>query len=356
MPAQVHRAAARWSLALGLAVAGGAALAGPVGAALDRPALTVRQPGAVVLLAAARSGPRIVAVGERGVVAWSDDAGRTWSQGRVPTSVTLTAVAFAAGGRRGYAIGHGGVVLATDDAGEHWTMCLDGRRIATLMLDAAQARRDPALLREAQRRVAEGPDKPLLDLVVLDDRSVVVVGAYGLALATQDGGATWSSWAGRLDNPKGLHLYAIEQRGDRWLVAGEQGLVMASDDGGQRFRRVPTPYPGSFFTAALLSDDEMVVAGLRGNVWRSRDGGRHWTNVPSPVPASITASAQTAGGTVLMVNQAGWVLRLLDDRLVALNATALPSLTGLLPGADGTLTALTHRGAVPVRLTRGMTQ
>ena len=49
--------------------------AAPVTEALQRPALAVREPGRAVLLAAAQAGERIVAVGERGVIALSDDRG-----------------------------------------------------------------------------------------------------------------------------------------------------------------------------------------------------------------------------------------------------------------------------------------
>src|SRR5690554_634705 len=43
---------------------------------------------------AVRAGDRIVAVGERGHIIYSDDGGKSWEQGSVPVSVTLTAVDF----------------------------------------------------------------------------------------------------------------------------------------------------------------------------------------------------------------------------------------------------------------------
>ncbi|HEY9108250.1 MAG TPA: YCF48-related protein, partial [Roseateles sp.] len=295
-----------WFLAAALAASSG--MAAPVGDALDRPALAVQRPQAAVLLAGARAGSRIVVVGERGLIAVSDDGAASWSQVPSPASVTLTAVRFA-DARHGYAIGHGGVVLATVDGSAHWTRLLDGRRIAQLALQAAQAAGDPARLKEAQRLVADGADKPLLDLQVLDARRAVVVGAYGLALATEDGGTSWTPWMDRLDNPKGLHLNAIRRDGDTLLIAGEQGLALLSTDAGRSFRRLAVPYAGSFFTAELSGSD-LVLAGLRGNVWRSADGGTSWRQLAVPVPASITASARAADGRLLLASQAGLVLAL----------------------------------------------
>jgi len=93
-----------------------AVVAAPVGDALQRPAVMVREPQHAVLLAGAQAGKRIVAVGERGVIALSDDDGTTWHQAPCPVSVTLTMVRFV-DNQHGVAVGHGGTVLTTSDAG-----------------------------------------------------------------------------------------------------------------------------------------------------------------------------------------------------------------------------------------------
>lgn len=69
-----------------------------------------------LLTDATRVGDRIVAVGERGHIIYSDDEGKTWVQGEVPVSVTLTAIDFGTD-THGWAVGHSGVVLKTTDAG-----------------------------------------------------------------------------------------------------------------------------------------------------------------------------------------------------------------------------------------------
>jgi len=333
------------ALLAALAIGAAPALAATVvGDALDRPAVGARDAAHAVLLAAAQAGTRLVAAGERGIVLTSDDATRTWRQSQVPVSVSLTALRFA-DATRGYLVGHGGTVLFTADGGQTWTRKLDGRKIAQLELAVAQAGGDPAALKSAERLAADGPDKPLLDLLVLDAQRTVVVGAYGLALATADGGATWSSWRSRLDNPKELHLYAVRRRGDTIAVAGEQGLLRVSTDAGRTFRRLAVPYPGSFFTVELPADGEIVVAGLRGNVWRSGDGGVTWAQVPSPAPVSITGSAQRADGSLVFVNQAGMVLEMKGGALRPLPAGPLPPLNGVAALADGSLLTVSIHGA-----------
>jgi photosystem II stability/assembly factor-like uncharacterized protein len=152
----------------------------------------------------------------------------------------------------------------------------------------------------------------------------------------------------RLPNPKGLHLYAARQRGQTVLLAGEQGLVLLSSDGGLSFRRVETPYKGSFFTAELPGEHGIVLAGLRGHAFRSVDGGASWTPISAPIPASITATTLAADGRLLAANQAGFVMALQGDKLVPLHAAPLPPLNGLLRRAGAPLLALTVQGAIPV--------
>src|SRR5450830_1491264 len=254
------------------------AQAAPVGDSLDRPALATRLGPASVLLAAAQAGPTTVAVGERGLVLLSADPARSWRQAQVPVSVTLTAVRFA-DERHGIAVGHAGVVLSTDNGGQSWQQRLNGRQIAQALLDEARAaqqtRPQPGLLAQAERLVQDGADKPLLDVALLSPRRALAVGAYGLAMASDDGGQHWAPWSARLDNPKGLHLYAVRHQGSAMLLVGEQGLLLYSSDDGAHFQRLPSPYAGSFFTAEMLSPTEFMVAGLRGQIWHTRGARQH---------------------------------------------------------------------------------
>ncbi|MGM9490325.1 WD40/YVTN/BNR-like repeat-containing protein [Ideonella sp. YS5] len=318
-----------------------------VSEALERPAQLTRVPERAVLLGAAQAGSAWIAVGERGLVLRSEDGGARWQQVASPVSVTLTAVRFA-DERHGVAVGHGGTVLITGDGGRSWARRLDGRRIPELLLADAKQRQDAAAQKAAEQLRADGPDKPLLDVLILGAGRALVVGAYGLALATEDGGASWSSWAARIDNPKGLHLYAARQRGNRIVIAGEQGLVLKSDDSGRSFQRLATPYPGSFFTLELPDEREIVLAGLRGNVWHSTDGGREWSALAVPMPVSIVGSQLAADGTLLLASQAGFVLARRGEAFVPVHRDPMPPLTGLAAGRGGALLALSIQGVMPI--------
>jgi len=312
----------------------------PVGPALERPAVASRQAPRSVLLGAAQAGARLVAVGERGIVLLSDDDGARWAQVPVPVSVSLTAVRFA-DERHGWAVGHGGVILHTQDGGQRWVRQFDGLAAAKAVLDDARKRGTD--VREAERLVAEGADKPFFDLHFFDARRGIVVGAYNLAFATEDGGQTWQPIGQRLDNPKALHLYTLRARGNTVLIAGEQGLVLRSEDAGQTFKRITTPYTGSYFTAELPAAGGVVLAGLRGNVWRSRDGSA-WANAGTAMPVSFTASV-SSGADVLLANQGGALFRLGAGGLEPLSTPPGAPVTALLPLQSKRLLVLGLRGA-----------
>lgn len=336
--------AALISASAGLAVqpASIAALAEP----LARPAQIVGNAAKAYLTAVAHAGRRVVAVGERGIIVLSDDNGKTWRQAKVPVSVSLTAVQFATPAQ-GWAVGHYGVVLHTGDGGATWTRQLDGIEAAQLVQKSARAGQGgEAYQAEAERLVADGPDKPFLALHFSDEKNGIVVGAYNLALRTQDGGRTWAPLSGRLDNPKASHLYAVQATGNDIYIAGEQGLLLRSVDGGQRFGRIETGYGGSFFAMALVGND-IVIAGLGGNAYRSADRGASWQKLDVPVPVSITAIG-ARGSQYLMTNQAGMLLAGTagTTRVLPVRTRPLPPLNDALSQPDGSIVTVGISGAM----------
>lgn len=331
------------SSVLAVALMSNIALAAEETDALVRPAISTQLGTHSFVLAAAKAGNRLVVVGERGIILLSDDNGANWKQAPVPVSITLTGVRFA-DSENGYAIGHGGTVLSTNDGGDSWIVRLEGNALAKTVHKAAQASGDERAIASAERLVYDGPDKPLLDIDVISADKALVVGAYGVALSTEDGGKTWSSWVNRFDNPGGMHIYSIKRDANRVLMAGEMGMAWLSTDGGQQFEWLELPYEGSFFTADLVGKESIVLAGLRGNAWRSDDNGIDWRQLKSPVPATITASLKDASDNLLMVNQAGMVMALKGEALVPVTQKHFPPLNNLLEKDNGELLILSARG------------
>src|SRR6185436_3764901 len=262
-----------------LALASGAAWAASPAAdpawrdVLDTPAVPSALAPRALINGLARAGRRIVAVGQRGHVLWSDDAGERWQQAAVPVSSDLVAVTFP-NATEGWAVGHDGVVLHSADAGRSWS------------------------------RQLHNPDNSLLDVWFQDTSNGYAVGAFGLLLRTTDGGAHWEPLMHAADNPKGLHLYAVRSIGGELWIAGEQGLLLRLDRDAARFRAVELPYKGTLF-GVTGNERAVIVHGLRGSVLRSTDAGRSWQAVNTNVPVGLTASTLDESGRIVIVSQAG---------------------------------------------------
>jgi photosystem II stability/assembly factor-like uncharacterized protein len=308
---------------------------------IDRPAITSPRAAQSLLLTLTRAGQRLVAAGERGIVLLSDDSGASWRQATVPVSVTLTSAHFVTE-QDGWITGHGGVLLHTTDGGETWSKRFDGAEVAKIILDAELAKgpaAEPSQLADARRLVAEGRDKPLLDVWFVSTQRGFVVGAYGLFLRTEDGGKTWLPWHTRLHNLRGRHLTRVAAINGELYIVGEQGVAYLSADRGDTFTELKSPYRGSFFGVVALPGGDAIIYGLRGNAFRIRRHGAEWTKVTTPIPVTYSASTRLASGETIIASQTGDLLGIADDGLSLVpRLPAIHRLTAAIAeAADGTL-------------------
>lgn len=320
---------------------------------LERPALITKRANSSVMLAVTRAGKRLVAVGERGGVLFSDDNGIAWKQAIVPVSISLTNVFFITA-KKGWVVGHSGIVLHTHDGGETWVKQLDGKQAAAIVLEMAKKKVDAngdgklasQHLEEANRLAADGPDKPFLDVYFSDENSGFIVGAYGLVFHTEDGGKSWIPWQEHVDNPKGKHLYSIRAASGVLYIAGEQGALFRSSDGGQRFSEIKTPYSGSYFGVVAEPSGSIVAYGLRGNAYWSGDMGKSWQKISVGTPSLLAADTRLADGSILLVSHDGDILRSINEgrSFTPLSVKQPSPFTGVTQAADGSLILSGVRG------------
>jgi photosystem II stability/assembly factor-like uncharacterized protein len=283
----------------------------PLQAADAAAVLSIESPLAVtsLLLDVTHAGKRLVAVGDRGHILFSEDAGRNWVQARVPSRQLLTAVYFV-DDKHGWAVGHDAQILATDDGGANWTLQFED------------------LEREA----------PLLDVWFRDASTGYAVGAYGALLETTDGGKTWEDVSGRLDNEDGYHLNGITAVKDAGLfVVGEAGKG---------------PYEGTLFGAiGTASANTLLAYGLRGNLFRSTDFGNTWQQVKllsesGPLEFGLANASLLKDGTVVIVGHGGSVLTSKDAgrSFTVINRLDRASLAGATDDAAGNLVLVGQAG------------
>jgi photosystem II stability/assembly factor-like uncharacterized protein len=279
---------------------------------LNENAITVAAPNRVLLISITHAGNRLVAVGEHGVIVYSDDNGQTWRQAVVPVRVTITTVAFATP-LVGWAGADYGLVLRTTDGGSTWTKQIMGVEINQLMTaNAAQFLaknpNDPkaqAAVRRASILMSAGPDKPILSLVAMSPKAVMAFGAYRLAIATNDGGQTWTDLSLQVADPISHNLYATAWVGTSLYIAGEAGTVLRSDDQGRTFSLLPAPSENTLFGIFDAGNNIVLAYGVAGAAFKSTNQGQIWTRVNVPGQGNLTAGITLKSGTILLANEAG---------------------------------------------------
>jgi len=278
-----------------------------------------------LLLDVVHAGKRLVAVGDRGHILFSDDQGGHWTQAKVPTRQMLTAVYFV-DDQHGWAVGHDAQILASTDGGATWT------------------RQFQDLKREA----------PLLDLWFKDASTGFAVGAYGALLETIDGGQHWENVSDRIDNPDQFHLNAIAAVKDAGLfVVGEQGSMFRSADWGQTWEHVDGPYQGSLFGVIGTAQPSTLLAyGLRGNLYRSSDFGSSWEPVElkaarGALEFGLSGATLLDDGSLVIVGNGGSVIRSTDDGMTfsVFNRPDRISLSAVTAAGNGNLILVGQGGA-----------
>lgn len=291
-----------------------------------------------LLLGVTRAGKRIVAVGEYGNIVLSDDDGKTWRQAtKVPSTVTLTAVAFV-DEKTGWAVGHDTLILYTTDGGETWTKQFGGGE----------------------------SDNALLSVYFKTPTHGFAVGAFNYTAETTDGGKTWVERKTLMPPPPegsvaakpadegadptakktvqgagGADPYAAATGDENHLnqifsgpddktifIVAEAGAIYRSTDEGVTWSKILTGYPGSFWGGLTAKDGTIYVTGMRGNIWASKDKGLTFAKLDtSGADQSIASGVQLEDGSLVFVGLGGQVLYTPDGKKYTL--TYRPDRKGL---------------------------
>lgn len=302
----------------------------------------------------------LVAVGARGTILVSRDAGKNWKQAQSPVSTDLTTVRFTAPGSA-WALGHDGVVLHSADQGATWSKVLDGRSLLALLnthyrkLSAGGDAGAAAMLDEVARADAQSATPgvlthPFLDIRIDARGEGFLVGAFGLLLHTRDGGKSWEPWLERAANDRRMHLYALEQTSDGTLyLAGEQGLLRRYDRANGRFVALESPYAGTFF-GLKASEAGLAAFGLRGNAYISADKGASWQRIPLATQATVVDALACAPGELAFVTQAGQVLVSRNGQVTDAGVSRAGDLAGAALAGPGQLALAGSAGARLARI------
>lgn len=151
-----------------------------------------------------------------------------------------------------------------------------------------------------------GEDTQITTIQFVDAKHGIALGEFGLAVLTDDGGATWRKGQAL---PGEFYPYAALFRNARegW-VSGIAGQMLHTQDGGQTWQKQANTSQATF--NRLFMHDGVpfavgnggIVARLEGDSWRSLP-------YPDPLPMTLGSGASLPGQNAIVVGGPGGLLR-----------------------------------------------
>jgi photosystem II stability/assembly factor-like uncharacterized protein len=154
-------------------------------------------------------------------------------------------------------------------------------------------------------------------------------------------------------------LLGIACRGTReaWVV-GSKGLVISTADGGASWTVLDAQVSGTLRAVALAAPNHVLVAGDDGMIRLSPDGGRHFRSVTAPALTFTSAALRRADGAVALLASSSGAIHRYDAASGALSEVVPPSgraLRSIVLSRDGTVAvAVGDGGQMLVSLDGGL--
>lgn len=232
----------------------------------------------------------VLAVGKYGKILRSTDGGASWHQTPSGVGQPLFSITSPHPGRT-LVVGAKGVCLESSDDGATWTKC------------------------------AVATDRHLFAAQFLDGRGLIA-GEFGTLFRSDDAGKEWNrveiEWeemVPELAESFGSvepHLYALAFCDpERVWIVGEYGLVLASEDGGKTWtkQRGGGLFDRHLFAAICLPAGSVLVAGQGGEIAYRAHGQTRWTSTTPGTTKDIYHLAFSAGpNEILALGDLGLML------------------------------------------------
>lgn len=212
---------------------------------------------------------RLWAAGQVGQVSRTTDGGKTWTMLDSGTDVQLLDIHFA-DANTGIVIGDRGLIRRTTDGGVSWT--------------TIPVPEDTQLPPDIAEIVPPG-DVVLYAVHFADTQHVWVAGEFGVILKSNDGGQTFVSQSSGVESTLFGINFVDDQRG--WAV-GMEAVMLSTSDGGDTWTReqidTPTGFALSIYDVNVDRSSNIGWAvGANGFMLSSADTGRTWQRAPVPV-------------------------------------------------------------------------
>jgi len=250
---------------------------------------------------------KLVAVGERGHILLSSDAIH-WQQVQVPVQATLTSVFFV-NTMKGWAVGHDASIINTVDGGKTWQIQQFIPELEKPLLSVVFKNELEGIAVGAYGqffRTADGGRKWHSEFhqEFLFPEDV----EYLEELKNEDEEAYLDERSSILP-----HFNRVIIDGRTLYLVGEIGLIAKSNDFGRNWQKLEEIYQGSFFDLTRTQAGNLVVVGLRGNAFRSLKNGTPWLRSETKTTALLNDLVLSDDNRIFVLGNNGVILESSDD-------------------------------------------
>jgi photosystem II stability/assembly factor-like uncharacterized protein len=156
-----------------------------------------------------------------------------------------------------------------------------------------------------RRSKRAGVAMDLYSVQFLDSDRGFTAGDEGLILATEDGGLNWREIQSGTD----AQLFQLSFRGKHGWVVGTTGLILHTDDTGKNWYPQRSGTSEDLNRVVMVSDRTGFISGNKGTLLRTLNGGATWERVKVPVTQSLFGISFRDKWTGWVVGYKGVILR-----------------------------------------------
>ncbi len=275
-------------------------------------------------LAANDTGNIVLAVGENGLIARSDDSGHHWQKLTSPTIKTLTAIAFDSKHQRWIAAGEQGQFLQADAKGDSWQQAPfnSAATISKILVLPTQviAIGENGLIANSADGGHEWKINPSISSAALTD---IIAVDHQVFISTADGNLVRGDLASdsELNNniknwtliPSGTNHYLsrifYHSQENLLITLSSEGDILLSDDGGNLW--APVSQNNKYLNDIKQSNDGhyLLAAGDHGQLLLSDNGGRTWSSLTSPINTNIEGIIADGKNGFIAYGEAGLLMQ-----------------------------------------------
>ena len=180
--------------------------------------------------------------------------------------------------------------------------------LLAIVLLCASCSELPSLSYNPWEAVELPTQKTILDIAFdRDGRTGWMVGKGATALASADGGKTWSDRSFDFGDANNYNLSSVSFSGGEGWVVGKPSLLLHTTDGGESWSRVPlsNKLPGDPAQIVAFGNGEAEMVTDLGAIYQTQDSGQHWKALVQEAVGVVRNLQRSPDGRYVSVSSRG---------------------------------------------------